>query len=255
MAKIKNRVGEVYTTAEGYKVEIIEYFGTFDCTIKFEDGHKQQSIKYSAIKSGEVKNYYHKSICNIGYFGQGAYKAVDNYNKKSHNRLYNVWNNMIKRCYDEQCQEKLSTYKGCSVDERWHNFQNFAEWYENNYNFNSMNNWHLDKDILVKGNRVYSPETCCFIPQEINTLFTKRQNNRGKYPIGIYLTVEGKYKVQISRDKIRQYLGRYDDIEPAFQAYKEAKEAYIKEVADKWKDKILDKTYQAMYNYQVEITD
>jgi hypothetical protein len=255
MAKIKNRVGEVHITAEGYKVEIIEYLGTFECVIKFEDGHTQQNVKYSAIKSGEVKNYYHKSICNIGYFGQGAYKAAYNNSIRIRNRFYNVWSNMIRRCYDEQYQERLYTYKGCSVDERWHNFQVFAEWYENNYNFNTMNNWHLDKDILVKGNKVYSPETCCFVPNEINIQLTKRQNDRGKYPIGIYLTVEGRYKVQLSRDKIRQYLGRYDDVELAFQAYKTAKEEYIKEIADKWKPKLAPQTYQALMNYTVEITD
>ena len=64
-----------------------------------------------------------------------------------------------------------------------------------------------------------------------------------------------KYKATISKNNVKLYLGLFDTPEEAFQAYKTAKEEYIKEVADKGKESISPKVYRAMYNYKVEITD
>ena len=161
---------------------------------------------------------------------------------------------MIKRCYNKKATEKEPTYIGCAVDERWHNFQNFAEWYDENYNPETMKEWHLDKDILIKRNKIYSHETCCFVPQEINLLFVKSNNTRGKYPIGVYKE-NRKFITQVRINGKREIVGSFNTPEQAFQAYKTAKEQYIKEVADKWKDKIDPRVYNAMYNYKVEITD
>ena len=118
-----------------------------------------------------------------------------------------------------------------------------------------MNGWELDKDILIKGNKIYSPETCAFVPAEINGIFTKTNSKRGVYPIGVSLHKEGRFQAKVLKNKKQAYIGLFDTPEEAFQAYKKAKEEYIKEVADKWKDKIDPRVYEAMYNYQVEITD
>ena len=138
----------------------------------------------------------------------------------------------------------------CTVDERWHNFQNFAEWYYDNY----IEGYHLDKDILFKGNKIYSPETCCFVPQEINKLFTKRQSKRGDYPIGV-ISNKKRFISIFTKEKKIFYLGSFATPEEAFIAYKTEKENRIKEIANKWKGLISDKVYQALINYQVEITD
>ena len=119
---------------------------------------------------------------------------------------------------------------------------------------NCIKEFALDKDILLKGNKIYSPETCCFVPQEINNLFIKRLRGRGKYPIGVSLN-KGKYFSEISCGNTRISLGYFDTPQEAFQAYKTAKEAYIKEVADKWRGQITEQVYEAMYNYKVEIDD
>ena len=129
----------------------------------------------------------------------------------------------------------------------------FKRWYES---FNYQD-YHLDKDILVKNNKVYSPDTCCLVPPEINMLFTKRQNDRGKQPIGVcYIKRSGKYSATIH--KLRNvHLGFFDTPEEAFQAYKSAKETYVKELATKYfqEGKITQRVYQALMEYQVEITD
>lgn len=130
---------------------------------------------------------------------------------------------MFDRCYNEKNKTKNSTYKECTVGERRHNFQNFAKWFDENYNFKTMNKWHLDKDILVKGNKVYSPETCCFVPAEINSLFIKRDSCRGYLPIGVRKS--GKvFQARLNKTNISEHLGTFKTPEEAFEAYKTAKE-------------------------------
>ena len=242
-----NRTGEVSTTNEEYKITIINYKNSSNINIIFENGHIVYGIPYKEFKKGVVKNPYHCSVFNVGYYGVGDYKATY---KGKILKVYNLWKGMLERCYSEKYQERQHSYIGCTVDECWYNFQFFAEWFNKNY----IEDFHLDKDILVKGNKIYSPETCCFIPQEVNNLFTKTNSNRGEYPIGV-CKEDKLYKSNILINKKTINLGRYSTPEEAFQAYKVAKEIRIKEVAEKWKDKIAEKVYQAMYDYKVEITD
>ena len=124
---------------------------------------------------------------------------------------------------------------------------------------------HLDKDILCKGNKVYSIDTCIFVPQRINELFVKQQNKRGKYPIGVKIDKRRNHLYSSIRiidgngNSHSKYLGRYSTPEEAFQVYKHAKENYIKEVIDSYEGKIPEPFYsrlkEAMYNYKVEIDD
>ena len=110
----------------------------------------------------------------------------------------------------------------------------------------------LDKDILIKENKVYSEDTCCFVPQEINALFVKRDKLRGEYPIGVsFHKSRGMLRATLNN----KHLGYFNTVEQAFQVYKQAKEDYIKEVANKWKDQIDPRVYDALVSYQVEITN
>ena len=118
----------------------------------------------------------------------------------------------------------------------------------------------LDKDILYKGNKIYSRDTCIFVPKRINSLFTKRDNARGKDPIGVKPSRSGNYETYC-HDRYGKYinLGTYDTKKEAFHVYKEHKEKVIKEVIDSYKGKIPEPHYSrlktAMYNYEVEIDD
>ena len=245
--EIKDRIGEKYTTNEGYEVEILEYFKWDNCTIRFKNGTIVKNVQYSNIKTGKIKNPYHPSVYGVGYIG--VYK----YSKKAYLKIYATWSSMLQRCYDHEYQKRQPSYKECSVEKSWHNFQNYAKWYEENYKL-YMKRWQLDKDVLVKGNKIYSPENCCFVPSEVNCLFTKSNSRRGKLPIGVCM--EGNnFLAQININGEILRLKTFKTPEKAFQAYKVAKEARIKEMADKWRGKIAEKVYQAMYNYTVEITD
>lgn len=171
---------------------------------------------------------------------------------------YEVWKNVLLRCYDKKQQKKRwQSYDGCSVCDEWLRFSNFKKWFDDNY----VEGYHLDKDILVKDNKVYSPETCCFVPSEINTLIVNKKNFRGDYPIGVTQKIlAGNRKVFSSRlliDNKRVWLGSFDTPQKAFEAYKYAKEKHIKEVAQAFFDakKITRRVYDALMEYQIKITD
>lgn len=247
----------------GYEMRIIRYDNANNIIVEFQDEYKAKvHTKYCHFVNGQVKNPYHLSICNIGYIGMGKYKSIDEDGKKT--KAYIIWSNMLRRCYDPYIINKHITYKDCIVCNEWHNFQNFAEWYENNYYEVLDEKMHLDKDILIKGNKIYSPETCMFVPQRINTLFVKKDVNRGHYPIGLYeryckniLKICVKCSISDKKGSKRIYLGDFPLDRPfqAFTVYKNFKENYIKQVADEYKDLIPKELYEALYKYEVEIND
>ena len=165
---------------------------------------------------------------------------------------YYTWTHMMMRCYSKSYRREFPSYEGCFVCEEWKLFSHFKEWFDANY----KDGYCLDKDILVKGNKEYAPEKCCFVPNEINALLIRHEKGRGKLPIGV--TKKGqKYAARLNIRSSSKWLGTYDTILSAFNAYKEAKESYLKEMATRYYDdgKISKKIRDALFNYRVEITD
>lgn len=202
-------------------------------------------------KQGCRKCYYDKK--RVGIIGIGITDiAVDKHDKKEYKK-YTLWRNMIVRV--NKYDKSRPLYKGCTVCKEWHTYSIFKDWVEDSDN-GYKDGYHLDKDILVKGNKKYSPETCCFVPSEINVLFTKRQRFRGNYPIGVCFDGYG-FISSLSTSEGCKYLGYYTTPLEAFNAYKTAKEKYIKELAEKYfqEGKITEKVYNALMKYEVEITD
>ena len=256
--KRANRIGQQFITNEGYKIIIIEYNNCNDLLVQFQDEHKAiVPSKYYYCQNKTVPNPYHPSTCGLGYIGVGIYKPKIN-GKQTIQHKY--WHNMFTRCYYNKEVEKHPTYKIAFINKCWYNFQNFGEWFDNNYYEIEGEKMCLDKDILVKGNKEYAPDKCIFVPERINILFIKRDNDRGDYPIGVsYHKASGKYMARCSikteNGNKEKYLGSYNTPEEAFLAYKEFKEAYIKQVADEYKERIPKRLYEALYKYEVEITD
>ena len=256
----RERLGESKYNNDNELMKIIVYNNATDIVIEFQDKYKARvSTRYSNFKNGSVKNPYHKNKFG-GYYGQGKYKTKIN---EKHTEEYKIWHDMLRRCYDPYFLDKEPSYIGCSVCDEWLNFQNFAKWYEENYYKCNNERMHLDKDIICKGNKIYSPQNCCFVPQRINALFIKRDIDRGEYPLGVckkpydnsllcycgILDENKKYR--------RIHLGVFPLNKPfqAFYTYKIFKENYIKQVADEYKDIIPQKLYEALYKYEVEIND
>ena len=256
--KTINRIGETNTSNEGYEMEIIEYINAKNIFVEFQDEHKMKvHTTYGNFKNGNVKNSYHPNVCGVGYLGEGKYKAKEN---GKDTEVYKKWHDMLRRCYDPYYLDRHPTYRDCMVCEEWLNFQNFAKWYEENVYECDNEETHLDKDILIKGNKIYSTETCVLVPKRINSLFTKCNAIRGKYPIGVnWHKATNKFVAQcnvLDKENNRKvHLGLYDSIEEAFLAYKQFKEGYIKQIADEYKDLIPTKLYDALYRWEVEIDD
>lgn len=169
-------------------------------------------------------------------------------------RVYKRWCDMLQRCYNAKFHARNPQYMPCYVCEEWLNFQNFKIWYEaHDYGEESQD---LDKDILIKGNVMYSPETCCLAPHIINTLIVNSARARGDYPLGVYFDKEkNKYRANLAVGGEQIKLGYYDTSEEAFARYKKYKEDFIQDLAEQYKEEIPHKLYDALMNWKIEITD
>ena len=237
-------------TKNGTKATIIKYVNCHKILVEFDDKYKYQYwTGYGNFQKGQLTNPYECRIKDgIGFIGVGEF------NSKDHKTVYAKWKATLNRCIDPMKYKSTESYVECAVCESWKNFQNFAKWYyENEYVCNEP--LCVDKDILVHGNRLYSPETCLLAPQRINLLFIKESARRGDLPIGVTRHKNG-YSAHYSLNSYsKNYIGFYHDPIIAFQAYKEKKEKYIKEIADSYKNLIPQKIYEAIINYRIEITD
>lgn len=170
-------------------------------------------------------------------------------------KSYKTWKQMLERCYSHHIHMNQKTYIICTVHDDWRYFSNFKKWFDENY----IEDTALDKDILVRGNKEYSKETCCFVPQQINSLLTKSEARRGPYPIGITFHKRiGKLQVRCHDGYGKLiHLGYFNDVNEAFEKYKECKERVIKEVALKAfaDNKITERVKDALMAYEVLITD
>ena len=229
---------------------ILEYNAANDVKIKFLDTGFVDTVFAAQMHTRKVRDSSLPTTCGFGYIDiEGASIG------RKMTKEYQLWNNMITRCYNENLRHKNPTYKDCHVSEEWRYLSNFEEWCHQQIGFN-IEGFELDKDILVKGNKVYAPETCCFVPKEINSMLTNSRRGRGEYPIGVnYHKRVRKYVAKISKNGEVIHLGYFSKPDEAFNAYKEAKEDYVKEVANKWKDQIDPRVYEALMKYRVEITD
>ena len=184
-------------------------------------------------------------------------KKYPAYIQKVCTREYRIWNGMIRRCYDVSFHERNRSYIGCTVSENFKSYSYFYEWCQEQIGFENEA-WQLDKDILVKGNKLYSENVCLFIPQELNCLLTTSRAARGEYPLGVtYDQKVGQFCAQgcFFEEPCRKHIGYYSTASQAFLAYKTLKESFIKQQAEKWKADIDPRAYHALMNYQVEITD
>ena len=199
----------------------------------------------------EEINGFKRTVIGVGYIGCGEHSHKGLNGKTS--KMYSAWSGMLKRCYSENYLDQNPTYVGCSVDPQWHDLQNFAEWYKEQY---KEDGWCLDKDILMPHNKVYSPDNCCYVPQEVNKAVKLGHTDRTKLPVGVVAQTGAcgvKFIAQIHIG--RQYgkcLGVFDTPEEAHLVYCYAKEKHIKNLAEVKYSKVLRQDVKvAMINFKV----
>ena len=169
---------------------------------------------------------------------------------------YDLWHDMLKRCFSEKYQTLYPTYKGCNVSDNFLHYSFFYDWCQEQIGFGKVDekgrSWCLDKDLLFIGNKTYSETTCVFVPHKINLFFTDRGNARGEYPIGVYFNkASGKFKAQCKVNGKLQYLGLFSTPEEAFAVYKPFKENLCKQLALKWQSEIDERLFNTMMNWTV----
>jgi len=168
---------------------------------------------------------------------------------------YQLWKGVLERCFCKKHKQKKPTYEGVTCSKDWLSMTKFIEDVSQMRGY-GFDGWQLDKDILVKGNKLYSKDACCFVPQEVNSLLIKCDNSRGEWPVGVcFHKASGKFMAQLAINGKLKYLGRFNTPEQAFRVYKLAKEAYIKLVAQKWQHLLDERVYQALLDYEVNIDD
>lgn len=175
--------GTVFNSNKSGKFYVVNYNNGHNVEVEFIDTGYKFVASSQAIRKGNIKDPIAKVIHGIACFGVGNHKASV---RGKTTIAYNKWNNMLIRCYDEGYLSQKPTYIGCSVCDEWLNFQNFADWFYDNYP-DDGDTYCLDKDFKVIGNKIYSPETCIFIPNSINCFLTDNGACRGKYMIGASL--------------------------------------------------------------------
>jgi hypothetical protein len=150
-------------------------------------------------------------------------------------------------------QKKRPTYIGCSASENFKSYSYFHEWCQHQVGF-GKEGFELDKDLIFKGNKIYSEDTCLFLPSELNSLLTSNKAGRGTLPIGV-TAVGNRFRVYCGREPASIFVGSFKTPEEAFNAYKQAKENRVKAQAEKWKDQIDVRAYEALMRYEVLPTD
>ena len=237
-----NKIYEENFNNQGYLMKIVQYNNANDIIVEFQDKNKARvHTQYYMFKKGMIRNPFHPIVCGIGYLGNS--NSLENGKVK---KSYQVWNSMMHRCYAEYYLKDKPTYQDCSVCNEWLCYANFEKWFNENYYEVENEEMNLDKDILVKGNKIYSPDTCIFVPRRINSLFKsskiKFQNNKNN-----------KFSVRcVNENGKRIFLGTYQTEQEAILSYKNFKENTIKRIAQKYKDKIPEKLYNAMVEWKYE---
>lgn len=227
--KIKTNTGEV---------EVLS-IDNQNVKIRFDDGYETVASKDN-VKRGNVRNPYFKTYFGVGYRGEGGYKM--------HGQLtYNKWSNIMVRCYNPQYKVDHPTYDGVYCCDEWHNYQTFCKWAYDQVGFGEKG-FDLDKDLLFKGNKVYSPDTCVFIPQELNKILGNTGAGRG---ISTRSDLNGKWMVRCNTIDGEIYLGCHEK-SVALKIYQNFKLNYLEERAEFWKGKIDPRAYEALKSYTFE---
>lgn len=252
--EIFTKIGMFFKNNDEELAEVIEVVTAVKIFVRFLSCGTIAEYTQQALINGSFKNRNRRSVYGVGYIGFGQYDSG------THNKIYKRWQSMLQRCYDEAFVKDHPTYFDCSVVDEWHNFQNFASWIEKQPNYNVGVLYHLDKDLIDKGNRVYSPDKCSLLPFEINVLITTSQAARGDLPIGvIWHKKKQEYRAQMTMtvDGVRKnkHILTSDCPLKCFEAYKSYKENHFKFMAEKYKESLTEQAYLALMNRKVEIDD
>jgi hypothetical protein len=240
----KVTVGSVFDTKSFGQCIVTEYVNANKVYVKFINTGGERYTTTGNLKRGLVKDYLTPVVCGVGFIGNGKYPCrVGGKVTKE----YSHWSAMLQRVYEP---DGVTAYEDVSVAECWRNFQGFAHWCQSQKGF-SEGCFNLDKDLLKKGNRVYSPDHCCFIPYHVNTAITGMKCFNTSGETGVYKSKTGMFCAEITMNGSKVHLGSFKTKEQASFAYKNAKESYVQSLAEVYKERVAENVYNAIKNWRV----
>ena len=239
-----DRIGEIRTMNCGYKAEIIEYKNANNITVRIlETNEIIKNVIYKNFIKGAIKSHFSPTVYNWGIIGTESITDENGVILKS----YKVWNSMIGRCYGKVYHKRNPNYIGCEVCDEWKFFNNFKKWFDENYYTLDNEDVQLDKDLICNNlgmnNKLYSPNTCLFIPKSINVKLTNL-NKKNKFSI----LPNGKFRIK-AKNKSRKEV--YDTYDEALTSYKEDRLLFIRKSLECYKDKIPFNVYNEIYNIKI----
>lgn len=244
---IKDITGERNINYQGYEMIVLNYKNSRDMMIEFQDEHKTKvKCQKGTFEKGTVSNPFHPTIYNVGYLGNLPQLSVPL--RDFH--PYNVWRLMLRRCYDTK-SKPYETYRNCIVCKDWFCFSSFLKWHNVNYYEIDGVHMQLDKDILSNENKTYSPDTCIYVPADINEMFKIQRKDRN-CPQGVFYHKRDKAYVYYSY-KHKKTVGNYKTVKDAHLDYLKDKQEAILERAEFYKNDIPNKLYLALINYKVVV--
>lgn len=240
------KVGDTFPTTKGGDCLVIKVKSKGNITVVFKENINHEIVTdYRTLKVGHILNPYFATYFGQGYLGVGKYRMCKN---KRPTTSYSAWRFLMIRLF---CEKRLlinPTYRECTICKEWLNFQVFSEWF---YSCESYGKgYEIDKDLLVQGNKHYSPETCVMLPQEINKALKTVQINSVVAGVRKRKNTKG-YQVRVTEFGKRRHVGEFYTVEEASAAYVEAKERYIKNLALAWANRIEWKAFVALMNWRV----
>lgn len=250
--RFNNREGERRINSNGHEMVVIQYVNANKILVEFTETGCQVWTAWDKFSRGTVKDPMAKDVYGTACIGVGPYN--------SKHPAYQKWFQMIRRCYDPKWKADHRYYDNVFVCEAWLNYQNFAQWYAEHPPYKP--DYQLDKDLLRPAARMYSPETCSWLPKELNLMISKKEAIRGEYPMGVSLDAQNpaKYLARLTDNyrvtgKTYLFYKAFDSPEEAFAAYKVEKEKFVKQQAEAYKDKLATSAYDALMRWTVSITD
>ena len=221
------RLGEKRLMNCGKIAEIVVYRSSMDIDVRFEDGTIIKNRQYNDFLNGRIL-----------------------YKDKTHRKAHHRWKQMMDRCYNKNCNNyKYYGEKGVTVCKEWHNYDNFKKWYDEHIYELKDETVHLDKDILIENNKIYSPETCIFVPNKINQIFKNYETKRRDLPIGvIYNEDSKKYIVRMSINGKNKHIGSFKTKDEAYDCYLKKRRNTTIETIESYKDRIPKEVYIKLIN-------
>ena len=255
-------IGDTLKNNEGYNFTIENYIDARTVTIRWLDCGTTEICSSGNLVKGAVKYLNKPSVFGVGFIGYGKFvpgeKRLQEGQERLNKYIHRHWRHVLERTIADR---DIKRYEDCSVCPEWYSLQNFAEWAADQKNSTKIEDngrlYHLDKDMVCKGNRVYCPEYCVFIPNEVNAFYTRREIGNTGFPGVNYIkpATSGAKEGYIARcvtGKEREYLGYYDTAEEAFYRYKVAKEKSARELASRWENKIDNRVIEYLNNFKVD---